>query len=270
MNLNKEYLLNHWYADIYEQNIDETDEAECAFSFIKESQADVKTILDVCCGGGRNTVPLAKAGYTVTGFDFDEYMLEKLQKRVDNEKIGNISWRKADAITDDWGKDFDVVVLAGNIFINIITEGDYAAAQKLFIKKAADCVNSGGYMYLDFDCSVYFHNDDDEVKEEEFEEWTIFEGTDDIGTYGKFIMMSDENINGKCLARRRYKITPKNGEKFNVVKSFSAKHFPTYAETKEWLEKYDWAVLQLYGSRRKTPFDENMEGNRAVIWARKV
>ena len=274
MNLDKNYLLNHWYADIYEQNIDETDEAEFVLSILRDGKyknKNVKTILDVCCGGGRNTVPLANAGYEVSGFDFDEYMLEKLQKIIDRDKTANISWRKADALKDCWGKDFDVVFMAGNIFINIITGGDYAEAQELFIKKAAGCVKPGGYMYLDFDCSVYFDNSDEVTEDEDkFDEWTIFEGTDDIGTYGKFIMMGDCCVNGKRMGRRRYEITPKNSETFSVIKSFSAKHFPDFAETKEWLDKYGWEIEQLYGGRNKQPFDQNIQGNRAVIWAKKI
>ena len=178
MNLNKEYLPGHWYADIYEQKIKETNEAEFVLSVLKDGNYDnVKTILDVCCGGGRNTVPLANAGYEVSGLDIDEFMLEKLQKRIERDNIKNISWRKADALIEGWGKDFDVVVLAGNIFVNIITMGDYAEAQELFIKKAAECVKPGGYMYLDFDCSVYFNNDDEKDLSEierDFKEWTIF------------------------------------------------------------------------------------------------
>lgn len=272
MNLNKEYLPRHWYADIYEQKIKETDEAEFALSLIKESKAEIKTILDVCCGGGRNTVPLANAGYEAAGIDIDEFMLEKLQKRIERENIKNITWRKADALIESWGKDFDVVVLAGNIFINIITQGDYAKAQELFIKKAAECVKPGGYMYLDFDCSVYFNNDDEKdlsEAERDFKEWIIFEGTDDLGTYGKFIMMCDKYIDGKLMGRRRYEITPKNGETFNYINYFTAKHFPDFKQTKEWLDKYGWQVKSIYGNRKKDAFDENISGNRAVIWAKR-
>ncbi|MCL1858649.1 MAG: GNAT family N-acetyltransferase [Oscillospiraceae bacterium] len=271
--LDKEFLLNHWYADIYEQKINKTDEAEFVLSILKDGKYNnVKTILDVCCGGGRNTVPIANAGYKVSGFDADEYMLEKLQKRIERDKIKNISWRKSDAIKDNWGKDFDVVVLAGNIFVNIYTEGGYSEAQELFIKKASECVKPGGYMYLDFDCSVHFNNDDENdltETEKDTKEWIVFEGTDDIGTYGKFIMMCDKYINGKLMARRRFEITPKNGEKFDFITYRTAKHFPTFDETKTWLDKYGWEILRLYGSRNKENFNENTEGNRAVIWARK-
>ena len=273
MNLNKDYLLNHWYADIYEQKINETDEADFVLSVLKdEKYNNVKNILDVCCGGGRNTVPLANAGYTVSGFDMDGYMLEKLQKRIERDNITNISWKKTDAVKDGWGKDFDVVVLAGNIFINIYTDGGYSEAQELFIRKAAECVKPGGYMYLDFDCSVHFNNDDEKdltETEKDIKEWTIFEGTDDIGTYGKFIMMCDKYTDGKFMQRRRYEITPKDGETFSIIKYYTAKYFPKFDETKLWLDKYGWEILQLYGGRNKQPFDENIEGNRAVIWAKK-
>lgn len=35
-------------------------------------ETNLKNILEVACGGGRILVPLAQAGYKMTGFDFDE------------------------------------------------------------------------------------------------------------------------------------------------------------------------------------------------------
>jgi len=72
--LDNQFFLNHWYADIYEQQETQTDDSDCVLEIMKDY--DFKNILEVACGGGRNTIPFAKAGYNVTGFDFDEYMLE--------------------------------------------------------------------------------------------------------------------------------------------------------------------------------------------------
>ena len=51
-------------------------------------------ILDLCCGTGRITLPLAAAGYKVTGVDFCESFIEQLQtklKTLDEKTTGNVS-----------------------------------------------------------------------------------------------------------------------------------------------------------------------------------
>ena len=73
----------------------------------------------------RFLVPMAKAGYDVTGLDFDEYMLGKIADKVTNEKI---KWNKADVICDDWGVGFDIVILGANFLYNIVSDMNYEQA----------------------------------------------------------------------------------------------------------------------------------------------
>lgn len=51
---------------------------------------------------------------------------------------------------DDWGGDFDVVVLAGNILYNIVSDMDYAKAQEFLIQKAASSLVPGGYVFIEY------------------------------------------------------------------------------------------------------------------------
>lgn len=56
---------------------------------------NAKTILDVACGDGRNTIYLAKKGYEVTGVDFSHTALERLAFFCKKENI-NIDTRCMD------------------------------------------------------------------------------------------------------------------------------------------------------------------------------
>ena len=83
--LNKNHLLNHWYAYIYEQQVIQND----IDHIIKLIGNEPKRILEVACGGGRISVPLAEMGHEVTGFDCDDYVLERITakaKRLNNFK----------------------------------------------------------------------------------------------------------------------------------------------------------------------------------------
>lgn len=260
--MNKEFYQRHWDADIYEQQVIQQNEVD----FILETVGDSpKNILEVACGGGRISVPLAKAGHKVTGFDFDEFMLEKAIIR--GKGLNNLTYFKADAVYDNWGKDYDIVILAGNILLNIESDMDYQQSQQLFIEKAANSIVQGGHMYLDLDC--FFRPD--ETMPIVKREWVCFEGTDDLGTYGKYIVISGEYNSQTCIGKgfRRYEITPENSEMFSVERTI-VKHFPQLNQVKSWLEKFGWEVECLYGGYEKQPIDETLIGNRAIIWAKKL
>ena len=141
---------------------------------------DPQNILEVACGGGRISVPLAQVGYNVTGFDADEHMLLRCYSRM--RDIPNITCYQADALDTDWGVGFDVVIMAGNILINIETEietgMDYAVMQETFIRKAASALRPGGHLYMDYDQ----HSDASAIKIfNGAGEHSYFNGADDFG-----------------------------------------------------------------------------------------
>ena len=74
-----DFYRKHWYADIYEQQENQTNDVKYILSTIG---AAPKRVLEIACGGGRILEPLARAGHNVTGFDTDEAMLEKCRKRI--------------------------------------------------------------------------------------------------------------------------------------------------------------------------------------------
>lgn len=103
---NEEPIIAKWNADMYDQNVDETNDIEFLQSVISSVP---QKILEVCCGSGRILVPLAEAGHNVTGFDMDEFMLSRITAKA--EGLNNLTWRKVDAVKDDWGTGFDIYIL---------------------------------------------------------------------------------------------------------------------------------------------------------------
>ena len=137
--------ISKWVADMYDQKVTDTEDVDFLLSVIGPAP---KKILEIACGTGRILVPLAKAGHTVTGLDADEAMLAKIPPKA--EGLSNICWRQADAAQAEWGTGYDVVVLAGNILYNIVSDMDYAKAQELFIQKAAKALVPGGHVYIEY------------------------------------------------------------------------------------------------------------------------
>jgi SAM-dependent methyltransferase len=52
-------------------------------------------ILDLCCGVGRHTVPLATRGYLMAGLDLDLAALERAERRADEAAV-DVAWHQAD------------------------------------------------------------------------------------------------------------------------------------------------------------------------------
>lgn len=252
-------IINKWFSDLYDQEETQIEDVNFLFSVIGKNE---KNILEVCCGSGRILVPLAKAGHSVTGFDMDENMLAHISSKA--KELTNIRFSKADAIASSWGENFDIVVLAGNILINIVSDINYKEAQKLFIKKAYDSLKTNGHVYIDFNC---FSNPQKSFINPN--ERTIFEGTDSFGNYGKSSIYDSkyEERTQITTFKRKIEITTKAGERI-VKESDCVKHIPTLAQVREWLEETGFKIIQEYGDYKGEPISET--SNRAIIWAEKI
>lgn len=68
------------------------------------------TVLDAGCGTGRVAIELARRGVEVVGVDNDASMLATARTRAPG-----IEWVQADVTALDLGREFDVVVMAGNV-----------------------------------------------------------------------------------------------------------------------------------------------------------
>ena len=264
--MNRDFIAKHWYASVYEQFENQTDDVKFLLDVLKEqTNGKLQNILEVACGGGRICIPLAQAGHTVTGFDTDEHMLLRCYHRMKGFK--NIRCYAADAVTADWGKDFDVVVLAGNILINIESEADYAEAQETFINKAAKALRKGGHLYLDFDlhyCPDSFFN--------RLCESSYFNGTDDMGTSGRTVSFGSmyDPVTQICTGTGHLELTTNNGEQIIIPERWY-KHIPTQAQVYNWLTKAGFTIERTYLNYTSEPIPEPITEatNRATIWARK-
>jgi SAM-dependent methyltransferase len=83
-----------------------------------------KSVLDAGCGTGRVGVELSRRGIEVVGVDIDSRMLGTARN-----KAPHLEWRLGDLATVDLGRQFDVIVMAGNVMI-FVTPGTEGAVLK--------------------------------------------------------------------------------------------------------------------------------------------
>ena len=100
--------------------------------------------LDLCCGPGRHSVPLAKAGFDVTGLDISDFLLDKARERAEAAKV-EIDWVGADMRHYAMPEGFDLV-------INLYTSFGYFAQQSddmKVLRNIAASLADGGAVVLD-------------------------------------------------------------------------------------------------------------------------
>ncbi len=253
-----EDIQAYWFAHIYEQTEDETELVACLLRLVGDAPL---RILEVGCGGGKLCVPMAQAGHDVTGMDADGHMLHFAREKA--RTLPNLHLIHSDALTQNWGADYDAVILGSNLLVNLTTTWDYKQAQKQLIFRAAEALRPGGRLLLDFDCPetlAAFNND---------QEWLCMEGTDDLGTHGRYYVCNstaDERTR-TVKGQRRFELTPQEGEPL-IVTVNSVKHFPTLEEVCGWLFRAGLTITSIHGGHHGEAFDQ--QNRRAVIVAQKT
>jgi len=262
---NENEIIEGLSAELYDQHETETEDVEFILSVIGEHP---KRILEVCCGSGRILVPLAKSGHDVTGFDIDESMMSRISVKATG--IENIKWHKANAVYDDWGMGFDVVILAGNILFNIESDMDHQKAQELFIQKAANALISGGYVYIGY--SPFAPNGRTLLKSGKScdDDGSIvfsWEGTDDDGNFEKDSITagSFDEESGILTFKRFFEQRLINGK---VIKEESekTKHYASLHQIREWLVKAGFVIEFEYEDFNKNPVNDN--SHSVIIYAK--
>jgi SAM-dependent methyltransferase len=81
-------------------------------------------ILELCCGTGRLTIPLAKAGLHITGVDNSKPMLEYAAFKAKNENL-NISFIEADIRTFDSPTEYDLIFIPFNSIHHLYDNKDF-------------------------------------------------------------------------------------------------------------------------------------------------
>lgn len=264
--MNREFILKYWYADVYEQFENQTGDVDFLLGIIaRQTGGTPQNILEVACGGGRISIPLARAGHRVTGFDADEFMLLRCYRRM--KDLPNMSCYQADAIKSDWGCGYDIVVIAGNFLINIQSDMEYAEAQALIIKKAAGALKPSGHCYLDFD----LHHDPAAFFSR-LGENSYFCGTDDMGTSGKTVGYGSvyDPVTQICSGANHIELCASNGEKI-IYPSRWYKHIPTQDQVYGWLCDAGLEIERTWQNYTDDPPPHPVgpSTHRATVWARK-
>jgi 2-polyprenyl-3-methyl-5-hydroxy-6-metoxy-1,4-benzoquinol methylase len=98
-------------------------------------------ILDVPCGAGRLSLPMAARGYRLTGVDWSSELLGHARSR---DVVQQVTWEQRDMRDLPWSGRFDGVFCAGNSFGYLDDEGNAA-----FLRAVRATLKPGGRFVLE-------------------------------------------------------------------------------------------------------------------------
>ncbi len=103
-------------------------------------------VLEIGCGTGRVLVPLAEAGFQVTGVDNDPRMLARARARVERAGVGERARLvEADARTLSLYEHFALAIVPLNSFLHFVSDEDQIAV----LGSILDHLRPGGLLVLD-------------------------------------------------------------------------------------------------------------------------
>lgn len=208
-------------------------------------------ILELCCGTGRLTIPIAKDGYNICGVDYTSSMLE--QAKVKASEVGlDINFIEADIRTLDLQEKFDLIFIPFNSIHHLYKNEDLFTAFNVVKSHLKD----GGLFLLDcFNPNIQY------IVEGEKEQKVIAEYTANDGREVLIKqMMYYENATQINRIEWYYFI---NG-KFHSIQNMDMRlFFPQ--ELDSYLERAGFNVIHKFGSFEEETFSDNSEKQIYVL-----
>lgn len=99
-------------------------------------------VLELGCGTGRVTIPLAQEGIAITGLDIVPGMLARAQKKAQNLPI---QWIEADIRDFHLGKRFDLIYTTGSVFQHLVERNE----QEMMFACVHEHLSSNGLFVVD-------------------------------------------------------------------------------------------------------------------------
>jgi SAM-dependent methyltransferase len=115
------------FSDPHNYDLEEGERSAARIAFYCDLAKTIGgPVLEIACGSGLVTIPLAAQGLEVTGVDLAPSMLEYARNKAERQNL-NLRWVEADARSFDLGTQFQFILLTGNAFQAFLRREDQEA-----------------------------------------------------------------------------------------------------------------------------------------------
>ncbi len=216
--------------------------------YLEAAKASQGEVLDLACGTGRISIPLAQEGIQVTGLDLSREMLDKAKRKANEAGVESlITFVQGDMRKFDLQKKFSLVMIPFRSFLHLLNIQDQM--------KALTCIRQhlqpGGKLVMNVFVPKIEH---------------LYEESEKMSLRGMFPLESGEQVAMWDYTRydhfqqlsevtRTYeRISPEGIVQEKIVGRFTLRYiFP--AELHHLLRLNGFKVVQRFGSFEKAPFD---------------
>jgi 2-polyprenyl-3-methyl-5-hydroxy-6-metoxy-1,4-benzoquinol methylase len=129
-------------ADFYDQEF--ADRVHEIDFFLKQAQLADGPVLEVGCGTGRITLPIARTGVAITGLDVSRPMLELARQKANAEQL-SVTWLEQDCRQIKTTQAFAMIFSATNAMQHL---HDFDSVNS-FLTVARNALRPGGILILD-------------------------------------------------------------------------------------------------------------------------
>jgi SAM-dependent methyltransferase len=125
-----EYYSDPRLADSYDADMgaeaDAMRDTPFYLALAREAAAQGHAVLELACGTGRVTLPIAREGIDVAGLDNAAAMLAVARRKAAAEDL-DVTWVEADIRDFDLGRSFGLIIVPYRSFLHLLTAADQAA-----------------------------------------------------------------------------------------------------------------------------------------------
>jgi SAM-dependent methyltransferase len=248
------YALIARYYDA--ENVDKTEDVPFYLQLAEETGGP---ILDIGCGTGREMFPLAAAGYTVHGIDYEAAMLERAEVRRDELHMGDkLVFHHADVLKIDLKQKFPLVIVPFNGLMHFHEQ----ETQLELLKRLRAWTADDGLLAIDLPNAgdVFGTQDTDSL---------VLDRTFLEPETGHLVMQQSLSTLDRTLQRLHVSWIYDEITADGTVKRTLAPlvlHYYFYNELKLLLERAGFEVDAVYGDMDYGPFEDGCE--RMVVLAR--
>lgn len=201
-------------------------------------------ILDVACGTGRFTIPLAERGFDITGLDITPEMLKLAKQKAELNNV-SVNWVHADARKFELSRKYRFIFTTGNSFQHFL---DRASVDGLLGSVYRHLDEDGVFTFETRNPTISILTADEEV-EKDAGSWTDSYGYQCSSTYRRSYDHKSQ-LEHYIFTNRRWQEVSKVVE---TIEPFVLRYFFPQ-ELESLLFYYGFELVEMYGDFDKSPF----------------
>ena len=237
----------HFYENVFRDDQDTVLESQFIISKLRLKENS--QILDLGCGGGRNSLPLADKGFKVTGIDLNLYAIEKAQAY--NHQ--NCQFIHQDILNINYQEKFNAVIIVFNHFSNFTL----SQAQSLLNKISKSLVD-GGKLLIEISSESFLKSLDHTQEWQFTHNWLS-------GNYPQLVLVENTYDEKSMIHIRKDHCIGLDNLNYSGFIQKSYAYNPE--KSNSMLKKANLKLTQIYGDWQGKVFEE--DDNYMIITAQK-